>query len=178
MHIDLHVHSDISPCSVIPLDDVTAIAAERGLDGICITDHDTTAAMDRLTPGIQNNGVLLITGMEYTTPEGDFLLYGDLHDLPIGLPATELLTHINAREAVAVAAHPRRQERAVDGQLIAAGRCRASSKESTAATPGLKIKAPPRGAAAMVSTASAAAMPIPRRRSAPSAPSSPILSAR
>ncbi|MBN2232361.1 MAG: PHP domain-containing protein [Deltaproteobacteria bacterium] len=124
MRIDLHVHSDISPCSAIPLDDVIAIAAGHGLDGVCITDHDTTAAMGRLTPGIQGNGLLLVIGMEYTTPEGDFLLYGDLHGLPMGLPAAELLTRIDAREAVAVAAHPLRQWRAIDERLVAAGRCR------------------------------------------------------
>lgn len=39
MLADYHVHTDFSDDSVFPLEDVCALAVERGIDEICITDH-------------------------------------------------------------------------------------------------------------------------------------------
>ena len=39
MLADYHVHTDFSDDSVFPLEDVCALAVERGFDEICITDH-------------------------------------------------------------------------------------------------------------------------------------------
>ena len=43
MLADYHVHTDFSDDSVFPLEDVCALAVERGFDEICITDTWTTA---------------------------------------------------------------------------------------------------------------------------------------
>lgn len=39
MFADYHVHTDFSDDSVFPLNDVCALAIERGINEICITDH-------------------------------------------------------------------------------------------------------------------------------------------
>ena len=42
MIIDLHVHEWLhSPCALMSLEDAVESAQYHGLDGICITDHDS-----------------------------------------------------------------------------------------------------------------------------------------
>jgi predicted metal-dependent phosphoesterase TrpH len=43
---DLHTHSDRSD-GTLPPEQVAALAVERGLSGIALTDHDTTAGLER-----------------------------------------------------------------------------------------------------------------------------------
>lgn len=124
MKFDLHVHTTISSCSQLTLEQIVNSAADRGLDGVCITDHDSMAASAYLTEGVQENGVCVIFGMEYATKEGDFLLFGSFEDLATGLSAAELLEHVEASGGVAVAAHPCRPGRATNENLIAEGQCR------------------------------------------------------
>lgn len=123
MRFDLHVHSAISPCSRLQPDEIIATAGQRGLAGICITDHDTMAVRNYLREGIQENGLCVIFGMEYTTSQGDFLLFGPFEGLRPGLDATEILCHVEAVGGVAVAAHPFRKNRATAECLIDMGLC-------------------------------------------------------
>ena len=118
MKFDLHVHTTLSPCSRLSLEEILFSAAARGLDGVCITDHDTMAVRHCLREGIQNNGLSVIFGMEYTTSEGDFLLFGPFEDLPPGLPAKLLLRHVERCGGVAVGAHPFRKGRSVREHLV------------------------------------------------------------
>jgi len=124
MKFDLHVHSTISPCSQLPLHDIIAQAKQRGLDGVCITDHDTMEVRHYLQEGIQNNGLCVIFGMEYTTSEGDFLLFGPYEQLQPRLAAPELLRHVEMTCGVAVAAHPFRANRPTREYLIDHDLCR------------------------------------------------------
>ena len=39
MLADYHVHSEFSDDSVFPVNDVCALAIERGINEICFTDH-------------------------------------------------------------------------------------------------------------------------------------------
>lgn len=124
MKFDLHVHTTISSCSQLTLEQIVSSAAARGLDGVCITDHDSMAASGHISEGVQENGVCVIIGMEYSTNDGDFLLFGSFEDLAAGLSAAELLKHVEASGGVAVAAHPCRPGRATSESLIADGQCR------------------------------------------------------
>jgi predicted metal-dependent phosphoesterase TrpH len=47
--------------------DAIARAKERGLDGLCITDHNTLDVRHVLSEGVQENGLCVIFGMEYST---------------------------------------------------------------------------------------------------------------
>ncbi|MFO7877556.1 MAG: PHP domain-containing protein [Desulfovermiculus sp.] len=123
MLFDLHVHSSMSPCSNLPLHDIVHQAQEKGLDGVCITDHDTMAAGQLVTEGLQDNGLVVIIGQEYTTRQGDFLLFGPYEDLPSGLSAEKVLGHVQATGGAAIGAHPFRNGRSIDQYLIRSGLC-------------------------------------------------------
>lgn len=121
MLFDIHTHTALSPCSAIPVKDMVSGAKNRGLDGICITDHDTMRVNRHLTEGVQENGIVVIFGMEYETPEGDFLIFGPFEDIDIGLDAPTLLTRVIRQGGVAVAAHPFRPARPVADHLLHTG---------------------------------------------------------
>lgn len=119
--MDLHVHSHFSPCSRLGLADILAQARARGLEGVGITDHQTRAALGQVREGRQPDGLLLLVGQEYATPQGDFLLYGPLPELPPDLAALELLERVAEAGGAAIAAHPFRPGRSLDPALLGPG---------------------------------------------------------
>ena len=123
MIFDLHVHTTISPCSQLTLDEIISHAEAKGLDGICITDHDTMAVSRLLQEGSRNEGPCIIFGMEYATREGDFLLFGPFEDIRPHMTGPELLHHVANEGGVAVAAHPCRTGRPVSEALMHGGLC-------------------------------------------------------
>lgn len=123
MRFDLHVHTNISPCSKLSIPEILTAAKAKGIAGVCITDHDTMDARHEIKEGIQSNGIRLICGMEYTTSEGDFLIFGPFADIPLGLPAIDLLNLVNTLDGIAIAAHPFRADRPTQEHLIAKGYC-------------------------------------------------------
>ncbi|MFH7319373.1 PHP-associated domain-containing protein [Desulfurivibrio sp. D14AmB] len=124
MLFDLHVHTRLSACSSLGLDQILLHARARGLDGVCLTDHDTMAAGRTLREGIQPDGLCVLLGMEYATPQGDFLLFGPFENMPTGLAADLLLPMVERGGGVAVAAHPFRALRPAQETVIASGACR------------------------------------------------------
>jgi predicted metal-dependent phosphoesterase TrpH len=86
-----------------------------GLDGICITDHDTVASKSEF---IDSSGLCVIVGMEYTTSEGDFLVFGPVDCIPEQMGAKFLLEWIKKEGGVAIAAHPFRKYRSVDLRFL------------------------------------------------------------
>ncbi len=123
MKFDLHVHTSISPCSQLSLDDILSQARKKGLQGVCITDHDTMDVRRYINEGIQNNGLCVIFGMEYATQEGDFLLFGPFERIKLGLSAADLLNNVLDKGGVAVSAHPFRFNRPTSEHLIKNGLC-------------------------------------------------------
>ncbi|HHO75722.1 MAG TPA: PHP domain-containing protein [Deltaproteobacteria bacterium] len=121
MLIDIHVHTTFSSCSDLKIDDILENALSRGLDGVCITDHNTMDAAKVVSEGIQDNGLCVIIGMEYDTPEGDFLIFGPFEDIRPGMSAQELLHNVHSSGGVAIAAHPLRAERPVSERVLRGG---------------------------------------------------------
>lgn len=124
MLIDMHVHTTVSACSRLTLEDILTHSRRRGLDGVCITDHESLAAARTLQEGRQPDGLYVFFGLEYATPEGDFLVFGPFEELPRHLGARRLLDQVAAADGVAIAAHPFRRSRPVREDLIREGRCR------------------------------------------------------
>jgi predicted metal-dependent phosphoesterase TrpH len=124
MLIDMHVHTTVSPCSRLTLEDILTHSRRRGLDGVCITDHGSMAAARILREGRQPDGLYVFFGLEYATPEGDFLIIGPFDELAPHLSARRLLDRVAAAGGVAIAAHPFRGGRPVREDLIREGRCR------------------------------------------------------
>lgn len=124
MIFDIHTHTDISSCSRLKVDEIINRAGEIGLDGVCITDHQSMDIRHQVKEGIQHNGVCLIIGMEYETPDGDFLLFGPFENLPKDLPATSLLEQVQINRGIAIAAHPFRNGRPIREYIVRDGLCR------------------------------------------------------
>jgi predicted metal-dependent phosphoesterase TrpH len=120
---DLHVHTTISQCSILTLDEILSYAGQRGLDGVCITDHQSLAARNLIKEGIQPNGLRIFIGMEYHTIDGDFLIFGNLPNLSDGLDARQLLDIVARVGGGAIAAHPFRHNNSVSDSIIREDYC-------------------------------------------------------
>lgn len=104
MRWDLHVHTTASDGAWTPTE-VVLSAAEGGLRGISITDHDTVAGVPEAIEAARGAGLILIPGTELSTTLEDV----ELHILGYGIdPENEAL---RARGA---AARARRRERMVE----------------------------------------------------------------
>lgn len=123
MIFDTHIHTAISPCSRLDVHELIETAGRIGLDGICITDHESMAISRTITEGSQPNGLIVIIGLEYETPEGDFLLFGPVEQIPSGLAAPDLLNYTRNAGGVAIAAHPCRKVRPVSESIFQKGLC-------------------------------------------------------
>ena len=109
MIIDTHMHENIySDDSLMSLDEITKRAKEIGLNGVCITDHESNGLRRDIAPSFYKDGVLVIVGAEILTYEGDILVFG-LEKLPeTMIHAKELIEMVNKVNGVTISAHPYR----------------------------------------------------------------------
>ncbi len=74
---DFHVHSEDSGDARPPLDEIAQLAISKGLDFVVITDHNTTAQVDRLVAAqVRNPELLMLPGVEFTTYGGHATGFG------------------------------------------------------------------------------------------------------
>lgn len=66
---DLHTHSTFSD-GVTSIEDNVAQAAALGLEGLGITDHDTTAPFERARAAADEVGIEVVLGTEFSAEEG------------------------------------------------------------------------------------------------------------
>lgn len=64
--IDMHVHSTASDGQLTPTE-VVRLAASLGLAGVAITDHDTVAGIKEAAIAAQQEGIVLLPGIEIST---------------------------------------------------------------------------------------------------------------
>ncbi|HCX85421.1 MAG TPA: phosphatase [Micrococcales bacterium] len=69
MRLDLHTHSTCSDGTLSPAALVRA-ASEAGLDGVALTDHDTTAGWAEATEAALAVGIALVRGAEVSCQDG------------------------------------------------------------------------------------------------------------
>ena len=117
MIIDLHVHEEtFSACSCMSLEDAVKCAQYRGLDAICITNHDSLdiAGSDCL----RTVNFPVFVGVEVSTRQGDMLAFG-LESLPPFRPtAQECIDFVAERNGFSCAAHPFRTWHNVLGNCL------------------------------------------------------------
>lgn len=101
---DLQVHTRVSPCSQAQPRDIVASACRRGLDGIAITDHDTTEGYDALREHAGTD-LDIISGCEVTTTQGHLLGLNIDHAPPQTDPLA-VIDEIHQQGGVAVLSHP------------------------------------------------------------------------
>jgi len=100
---DLHVHTNCSDGINSP-EEVLKHAKSIGLDGIAITDHDTLKGSKRVRSLAKKLGIILVPGVEITTPYGDILALG-VDEIFSGGPS-EIIKKVRAAGGIAVLAHP------------------------------------------------------------------------
>jgi len=119
MLLDIHVHTaKYSPCSSLDLYDAAIKARAVGLDGICITDHDTDAAKTEAARVVRETGLRIFVGMEIQTHEGDLLVFGLPEPPGMIMYAAALLAKVAAAGGTAIAAHPFRDNERGLGEYI------------------------------------------------------------
>ena len=77
MLIDLHTHtSHLSMDSVLSVGDLVALAIDRGLDGICLTEHNAVWEPRELEALREKYDFPIFSGMEVGTEKGHVLVFG------------------------------------------------------------------------------------------------------
>lgn len=75
--LDLHCHTRRhSACSALTPDALVRAARARGLDGVCITEHDALWPLADVEALSRDMGFVVLRGMEVTTEVGHVLVYG------------------------------------------------------------------------------------------------------
>ena len=107
MKIDLHIHTaPLSACSYIDPRELIQEARRLQLDGICLTEHQVvwdSADVNQLAEGA---GIRIFRGNEFTTNQGDILVFGFYEDIKELLIIQDLRDKVTAAGGYMIAAHP------------------------------------------------------------------------
>jgi predicted metal-dependent phosphoesterase TrpH len=108
LRFDLHVHSNYSKDGMSSVEQILKAARARGLDGVAITDHDTTAGglyalevVDKVAPGL-----LIIPGEEVTTRSGHLIVLGITQDIPRDMSVEDTIKEARRQGGIVVVPHP------------------------------------------------------------------------
>jgi predicted metal-dependent phosphoesterase TrpH len=108
LRFDLHVHTSYSKDGQNTVEDILRAAKAKGLDGVAITDHDTTAGArhalevcDQVAPGL-----LVIPGEEVTTRSGHLIVLGITQDIPRDMSVEETIKAGHELGGTVVVPHP------------------------------------------------------------------------
>jgi len=107
MRIDLHIHtSPLSACSYIDPHELVQEARRLKLDGICLTEHQVLwdpAEADKLA---RQAGIKIFRGNEFTTNQGDVLVFGFYEDIKELMIIQDLREAVQKAGGYMIAAHP------------------------------------------------------------------------
>lgn len=109
LRLDMHVHTSFSHDGTEPPRKLVERAAEIGLDGLAITDHNTQEGVDEALQAGDEQNIIVIPGVEVSCREGHVLLYG-CESFPLGRGWTvgDLLAEVKRGfpTCIAAPAHP------------------------------------------------------------------------
>ena len=110
MLIDLHTHSyPKSDDSFMGVDDLIDSAKSAGLNGVCLTEHDSFWSTPEVDALSRKHDFLVLPGCEINTDTGHVLVFG-LNRYVFGLHKPDFLrTAVERNQAAVVAAHPYRR---------------------------------------------------------------------
>ncbi|MHA1367831.1 MAG: CehA/McbA family metallohydrolase [Candidatus Heimdallarchaeota archaeon] len=135
MHVDLHVHTNVSFDSKIKIGILLRKMKGIGLEGIAITDHDSNVGNVKARELAKKYDVKVFSGVEITTDSGHILAYGVYEKPPFRKSIAVTIDWIHDQGGIAVCAHPFRksspslEEKVYDHKFDAIeinGRCRES----------------------------------------------------
>lgn len=107
LKLDMHVHSEDSFDSVQTIDDIVKECRKKGLDGVCICNHNITT----YTGITVYDGVLVLPGVEIATEYGHLLGYLVESKVEPTCDFGEAVKRIKAAHGLAVLAHPYERKR-------------------------------------------------------------------
>jgi len=84
-------------------------AQARGLDGVCITEHDALWPLAEVERISAEMGFVVVRGMEVTTEVGHVLVFGMAQHAPAMATLAELHRLVRAEAALMYLAHPSRR---------------------------------------------------------------------
>jgi predicted metal-dependent phosphoesterase TrpH len=104
IRLDMHMHTEYSRDSRVPLADFAELAKKAQLGAVCITDHDTIEGGLRLRE--MDTGLRVIVGEEITSSDGELVgLYLEKKVAP-GLTADHTIDLIHEQGGLAYVPHP------------------------------------------------------------------------
>ena len=107
MKIDLHIHTaPLSACSYIDPEELIKEARRLQLDGICLTEHQVVWDPDDVARLAEDAGIRIFRGNEFTTNQGDILVFGFYEDIKELMIIQELREQVTAAGGYMIAAHP------------------------------------------------------------------------
>lgn len=107
MFIDLHMHEmTYSKDSYLKLDEIVKIAKMRGLQGICITDHDSMGLKEYTKEYSKKTGFPIFVGIEYFSLQGDIVAFGISEYPKERVDAQTFIDEVNRQGGVCFSAHP------------------------------------------------------------------------
>lgn len=110
MLLDMHIHEKTySDDSFMALRDIIRKGRLMGLDGICITDHESMGLVEKAAQVSHEMNFPVFVGAEVLTFEGDLLIFGVDHLPGFMMHAQDLIDWTNLHGGVAISAHPYRQ---------------------------------------------------------------------
>lgn len=107
MLVDMHLHAlPHSTDSFITLEQIVAIAKEKGLDAVCLTDHDSMGGKEFAEEYSRKIDFPIFVGLEYFSLQGDITTWGvpSFPDHRIG--AQPWLDYVNENKGFCCACHP------------------------------------------------------------------------
>ncbi|SIR92409.1 PHP-associated domain-containing protein [Natronorubrum thiooxidans] len=109
--IDFHVHSDESYDGHEPIELILEHAADIGLDGVVITDHDEIGESLRAAELAPEYGLVGIPGVEVSTRHGHLLAIGVEQRPDPGQPFMKTVGTVRELDGVAIVPHPFQRSR-------------------------------------------------------------------
>lgn len=105
MKIDFHCHSYYSRDGFSAPEDLIKTARKKGLDGIALTDHDTSRGWKEAALAAEKLKVSLVLGEEIKTDKGDVLGLFLKNEIKPGR-FVDIVKEIKTQGGVAIVAHP------------------------------------------------------------------------
>lgn len=119
MLVDMHMHEKTcSADSFLSLEEIVATARARGLDAVCITDHDSMGLRERAEAYTRETGFPIFVGIEFFSLQGDITAWGIDSYPDHRVDAQEFIDHVNRCDGFCVSCHPfRNNNRGLEHRL-------------------------------------------------------------
>ncbi|WP_350449955.1 PHP domain-containing protein [Aminobacterium mobile] len=117
--MDTHLHSEeFSSDSFLPIEEAIQRGQALGLNGICVTDHESMGMRAFAQELSKKHNFLVLVGLELLTYEGDLLIFG-LDAVPQKkMHAIDVVDIVAQQGGIAVSAHPFRDNGRGMGNFI------------------------------------------------------------